>query len=111
MRGVRKAQLRLATYYLPEGEEQLARRIHKDMEQERPERLASIRDELRAIVSKDFWEVIDRGANFDYMSDERKRQLNTFFSWFSWSDEKVQPAAPAIATPTSGRFRPAKLES
>lgn len=110
LRGVRKAQLRLATYYLLVGDEGSARRIHADMAQERPERLASIRDELRAVVSKDFWEVIDRGANFDYMSDERKRRLDDFFAWFSWKDEEVHPPAPVIAAPASGRLRSASRE-
>lgn len=82
LRGVRKAQARLAAFYLQRGDEASARRIHKDMEHERPERLASIRDELMAITSKDFWEVIDRGANFDYMEPARKEHLLRFFDWF-----------------------------
>jgi len=83
LRGVRKAQARLAAYYLEKGDERSARRIHKDMEQERPERLASIRDELLSITSKDFWEVIDRGANFDYMEPARKEFLPRFYEWFA----------------------------
>jgi hypothetical protein len=55
LRGVRKAQARLGAFYLERGDEASARRIHKDMEHERPERLASIRDELVSITSKDFW--------------------------------------------------------
>ena len=52
------------------------------MKDERPERLRSICDELLRIESKDFWEVIDRGTNFDYVDDARKAQLKVFFSWF-----------------------------
>ena len=37
---------------------------------------------LLRITSPDFWEVIDRGANFDYMDDVRKAHLKVFFSWF-----------------------------
>jgi hypothetical protein len=82
LRGVRKAQLKLATYYLVNDAEPLARRIFEDMRNERPERLRSIKDELLNIKSEDFWEVIDRGTNFDYLSDERKAALKTFYSWF-----------------------------
>jgi hypothetical protein len=82
LRGVRKAQLKLATYYLVVGSEALARRVWEDMRHESAERLGSIRDELMAVESKDFWEVSDRGGNFDYLSPERKRTLETFFSWF-----------------------------
>lgn len=82
LRGVRKAQARLAAFYLERGAEAAARRIHKDMELERAERLISIRDELLSVASKDFWEVIDRGANFDYMEPARKEHLRRFFEWF-----------------------------
>lgn len=90
LRGVRKAQLRLASYYLLQGDGERARQIQRDMEHERPERLLSIKNELLRIKSKDFWEVIDRGANFDYMTDDRKEQLTTFFSWFPWSERNVR---------------------
>jgi hypothetical protein len=83
LRGVRKAQIKLATYYLVRGEEELARLVHKDMEHERPERLRSIREEMLQVTNKDFWEVIDRGHNFDYLEPERKKQLAIFYSWFS----------------------------
>ena len=65
LRGVRKAQVKLATYYLVRGAEPRARAIFDDMAHESPERLRSIRDEMLSISSKDFWEVVDRGTNFD----------------------------------------------
>ena len=48
-----------------------------------PERLRSIRDEMLAITSKDFWEVVDRGTNFDYVDDARKEKLREFFAQFA----------------------------
>jgi hypothetical protein len=112
LRGVRKAQARLAAYYLEHGDEASARRIHIDMEHERPERLASIRDELLSIASKDFWEVIDRGANFDYMEPPRKEKLTVFFTWFPSvpppgktprATKRIVPPVnpPAVASPSS----------
>jgi hypothetical protein len=53
------------------------------MKDEQPERLRSICDELLRIESKDFWEVIDRGTNFDYVDEQRKEKLKVFFSWFA----------------------------
>lgn len=82
LRGVRKAQSKLATYYLLHGEEPLARQIFADMEHEKPERLRGIRDELSKVDSRDFWEVNDRWVNFDYLEPERRALLATFFSWF-----------------------------
>lgn len=82
LRGVRKAQLKLATYYLHVGAEALARRIWEDMREDRADRLGSIRDELLDVHSKDFWEISDRGGNFDYLPPERKEKLRVFFGWF-----------------------------
>jgi hypothetical protein len=82
LRGVRKAQAKLATYYLHNGAEEHARTIFQDMVHESPERLSSIRHELAAITAKDFWEVTDRGVNFDYLDALRKEKLDVFFGWF-----------------------------
>jgi len=83
LRGVRKAQVKLATYYLTHGAEDLARTIYEDMKGELPARLASIREELAGITSKEFWEVSDRGGNFDYLEPERRAVLPNFFGWFN----------------------------
>ncbi len=79
--GVRKAQVKLAAYYLMRGLEDKARLISRDMEHEPPERLASIRRALESVTSKDFWEIIDRGRNFEYMPPAQRACLETFFSW------------------------------
>jgi hypothetical protein len=92
LRGVRKAQVKLATFYLVSGAAADARRIYEDMRLERPERLRSIRDELLSIEAKDFWEVIDRGTNFDYLDEARKAQLKVFFSWFPNLDSEAASA-------------------
>lgn len=83
LKGVRKAQVKLATYYLVHDDEAAARRVFEDMRQEQPARLASIRDELLAVTSPQFWEITDRGRNFDYIAPDRKEQLLVFFGWFS----------------------------
>ncbi len=87
---MRKAQAKLASFYLASGETARAQTIYEDMKNESPERLRSIRDEMLAITSKDFWEVVDRGTNFDYVSDARKEKLRQFFAKFA-----------ALAVPTA----------
>ncbi len=82
LRGVRKAQVKLATYYLVQGEEFHARRIFEDMKTESVERLQSIREELQMITEAEFWEVSDRGINFDYLPGPQRAQLAVFFGWF-----------------------------
>jgi len=81
--GVRKAQVKLAAYYLNVGEQRMARLIAEDMKDEPGERLAVIREELQRVESKDFWEIIDRGRNFEYMPPEQRAQMATFFEWMS----------------------------
>jgi len=82
LRGVRKAQAKLASFYLLRSQAAHARAIYDDMAQETPERLRSIRDEMLAVTSKQFWEVVDRGTNFDYLDDARKEKLREFFAQF-----------------------------
>jgi len=77
--------LQLAERYVPE-----MRRIHADMAKEPHARMISIREELEAIVEPEYWEVSDRGINFDYLSPERRAQLAVFFDWFEhgeWGTE------------------------
>ncbi len=90
--GVRKAQVKLAAYYLEVGEEEKARRIATDMQNEPHDRLRAIREQLERVTSKDFWEVIDRGRNFEYMPPEHRAQLSKFFAWLD-----VTTPAPASA--------------
>jgi hypothetical protein len=94
LRGVRKAQLKLATYYLAAGREDLARRIWDDMRHEPAERLGSIHGELVAVEEKDFWEVSDRGGNFDYLPPARRALLGTFFD----GREGAPAGAPAVSS-------------
>ncbi|MBC7174237.1 MAG: hypothetical protein H5U40_17465, partial [Polyangiaceae bacterium] len=105
LRGVRKAQVKLATYYLCQGADELAREVFRDMEAERKERLASIRDELLGVVSSEFWEISDRGENFDYLEPARKEKMVEFFGWFEGlkpASRSTEVAEDRIAGPMSG---------
>ncbi|MBI4703877.1 MAG: DUF2254 domain-containing protein [Deltaproteobacteria bacterium] len=82
LKGVRKAQVKLAAYYLQAGAEDKARLIFHDMRQEPPGRLAAIRGELERVETKDFWEIIDRGRNFEFMPPAQKDAMRRFFAWF-----------------------------
>ncbi len=79
--GVRKAQVKLAAYYISSGQEDRARAIARDMRDEPAERLSIIQRQLETVENKDFWEIIDRGRNFEYMPNELKACLPTFFAW------------------------------
>jgi len=79
--GVRKAQVKLAAFYIATDQEHRARAIANDMRDEPKERLAKIRRQLENVGSKDFWEIIDRGRNFEYMPPAQRECLATFFDW------------------------------
>ncbi len=82
LRGVRRAQVQLATLFLLRGDEPRARRIFHDMRNERPERLSSVREELLSETRPQYREFTDRGVNFSYLSPERRACLDDFFAWF-----------------------------
>jgi hypothetical protein len=81
LKGVRKAQVKLAAFYLAAGDEAKARQIRDDMIGEPAERLRDIRFELERVMTKDFWEIIDRGRNFEFMPPAQKAAMATFFAW------------------------------
>lgn len=100
LRGVRRAQVKLACTYLLHGAEPHARRIQADMKNEPAERLRGIWQELAALRTREFWEVNDRGSNFDFLTDEQKLQLPVFFSWFP------SIAQDAVEALKGGRIEP-----
>jgi hypothetical protein len=79
LQGIRKAQIKLACYYLASGARSEAAKIAADMQGEDRDRLKSIRDQLGRVESKEFWEIIDRGRNFEYMPPRQKDQMGAFF--------------------------------
>ena len=83
LRGVRKAQVKLAVTYLVYGAVGLAKRVADDMRLEDRKRLRSIWTELEKVDTREFWEVNDRGVNFDYLTNDQKAKLPKFFAWFS----------------------------
>ncbi len=89
LRGVRRAQVKLATTYMVNGGADFAARISADMEREPHKRLQSIWQELRSLESREFWEVNDRGTNFDYLTPQQKSMLAGFFARFEGLQEPV----------------------
>jgi hypothetical protein len=94
--GVRKAQAKLAAYYLQAGAPVRAERIRDEMRADAPQRLRAIRDELVKVETKEFWEITDRDRNFEYMPPEQRAHLRPFFAWLDAPVEETQrtPAAP-----------------
>lgn len=78
LRGVRKAQSMFAAFAICSGRRDLAERIGRDMRTEPKERLHSIWGEL-SNTSRVFWEITDRGVNFDYLEPELRPYLDVFF--------------------------------
>jgi hypothetical protein len=95
--GVRKAQVKLASYYLSHGDVEKARMICDDMREEPRDRLQAIRQQLEGVTSKDFWEIIDRGRNFEYMPAEQRECMKEFFSWLEIGPESRESRPVASA--------------
>ncbi|HVU03511.1 MAG TPA: DUF2254 family protein [Polyangiaceae bacterium] len=95
--GVRKAQVKLASYYLLTGQEPKARTICDDMKDEPRERLLAIRQQLESVTSKDFWEIIDRGRNFEFMPKDQRECMKTFFAWLRLDEGSDKGPTQAVA--------------
>jgi hypothetical protein len=97
--GVRKAQAKLAAYYILTEQDERARSIANDMRDEPVERLAIIRRQLENVANKDFWEITDRGRNFEYMPPKQRACLEKYFSWLNIEAPAPEPK-PASEEPT-----------
>ncbi len=102
--GVRKAQVKLAAYFLSVGAESEARLVEVDMRDEPLGRLESIRYALESVTTKDFWEIIDRGRNFEYMPEAQRNMLPRFFEWLgvgAASYSEPPPSSSAVISSLS----------
>lgn len=82
LKGARKAQLVLAAYLMSKGDQELLPKIYKDLKYENFDWLVGLRDELLAVNDKKFWEVTDRGINFEYIDQDQKESLCKFYNQF-----------------------------
>lgn len=77
--GVRKAQSILGAFFLSRGADDLAERIRQDMKDDSSIRLTQIRDAILTVRDRKFWEVTDRGFNFDFVEPELRRFVTAYF--------------------------------
>ena len=96
--GVRKAQVKLAAYYILTEQDDRARAIANDMRDEPIDRLKMIRRQLENVSNKDFWEITDRGRNFEYMPPKQRACLEKYFEWLHVEapppEQKPAPETP-----------------
>jgi hypothetical protein len=85
--GVRRAQMQLATLFLMLDQRERAQRIVLDLRQERLERLERLRKGLLTEEHEQFWEFVDRGVNFSYLSPERRAYLARLFDQLTRSEQ------------------------
>ena len=77
--GVRRAQSILGAFFLERDADVLAEQIRFDMREEPASRMRKIRDDILAVEERKFWEVTDRGFNFDWVSPDLRPRVVEFF--------------------------------
>ncbi len=78
--GVRRAQSILGAFFLHRDAVELAEQIRFDMRDEPAARLRKIRDDILTVDERKFWEVTDRGFNFDWVPGEMRHHITAFFA-------------------------------
>ena len=86
--GVRKSQLILATYLLSKGDTELLPIIAEDLKNESFDFLIKLRDMLLAVKDRKYWEITDRGYNFEYIDDTQKEYLKLFYDKYILSHKE-----------------------
>ena len=79
--GIRKAQLIFAAYlFSHKAAPSIIQNVVQVFEkQETYLSMVGFKDQLLGVKNKKFWEVTDRGINFEYMNEEQKKSLQEFF--------------------------------
>ena len=98
--GVRKAQVMLGSYFQARDQVDLADRILEDVHTEPLRRLYSIRDAIQK-AERNFWEITDRGTNFDYLEPEYRAGFHTFFARLEEKAKERTQRKPGTPAPAS----------
>lgn len=73
---VRRAQMKLAAFFMASGDGERVARIVDDLKDEKIERLEAIRDALLKEERSQYYEFTDRGVNFSYLVPELRPHVN-----------------------------------
>ncbi len=77
--GLKKAQAILAGYFLLHGMGEQVRQIGRSMGLLKPSFLRAIEDDLAHVKRERYWEVNDRGSNYDYVPEDHRAKIAEFF--------------------------------
>ncbi len=84
--GVYKMWLALGAFYLSVGAELLQEQVQAALHQVEPDVLAMLGEELLSVTEPEFWEITDRGVNFDYLDPDLRPPLREFLKQLPASD-------------------------
>ena len=83
LRGVRSAQTNLALYYMTIGDQDKARMIADDMREMPLHLREAVREDLTSSAVPRSWEIVDRGRNLHFLTEEEQGQVDTFVGWLA----------------------------
>jgi len=78
LRGVYKMWLALGAFYLSVGAESLQQQVQAALRDVEPDVLTELGEELLSVTEPEFWEITDRGVNFDYLDPALRPPLRAF---------------------------------
>jgi len=67
--------LALAAFYLSEGADSLQKQLEEVLRPVDGQELVRLGRELLSVTRPDFWEITDRGVNFDYLEPDLRPYL------------------------------------
>jgi len=78
--GVRRSQAMLGAFLVHKGRPDLAKKIQDSLSLESRARLQAVVQGIESVTERGFWEISDRGINFDYLDMEIRESLAPFFA-------------------------------
>lgn len=94
--GVKKAQAKLASYFLLAGDPEPAELIRGTFAPLPPTFIHRIADDMLHVRREKYWEVNERRVNLDYVPDRQREKLGAFFKGLGYVAD-THPAEPGAA--------------
>lgn len=95
-----KAVIALGAFHLDQGEDGLARELAAGLVNGSAGHLENLAQELASVTESDFWELTDRGVNFEYVEEGPRRRLQDFLALIRPPGEPSDQALGRLASLT-----------
>src|SRR5205823_10304939 len=102
---LQKAVVALGAFQLEHGQQQLAHSLASGLRHVDPQQLNDLAADLTGVTERQFWELTDRGVNFEYVEEGPRARLGDFVALATAEDGRAETTGSASSSRTGGAHR------